>query len=530
MSNVVDGNQCQTYGISSWLPFQGTGCYFYDPYSFRSFYMASFGMGGLSPENTPGQQQAYAECKAVAPIMLGGDYYPLTPYSLTNMVWMAWQFDRPEQGDGVVQAFRRGQNDEATQTFHLRGLEPSAFYEVTNFDLQTVTKASGHELMERGLAIEIADKPGAALLTYQIAKLSDSPAAMTSVPCDDPNFGLSPYVWKMTGSTGDARAEATFPGAYFKTMVKGTSTLGVVIDGTANDGCPTPSMPVVEYSIDDGPFTVVPLTQTGAVYTLPVINKLDAVAAHRFEFYFRAANLGENRWTASTAHLRIAGIAMDSSGSLTAYPMRPKKAIAYGDSITEGVGVDAKFTSWELLAPNDARETWVGLVCSALQCEYGQIGSGGQGLVTAYNVPGCVTAWDHYDAATPRLVDGRLVPEPDYFFCAHGNNDHVDLTSAYSSWLDTVRKACPHTRIFCIVPPAGIHRSEITAAVNARHQSGDAKVYLIDIPWMTPLAPNLGKPSAGSYDGGHPTLYGQAVFGTGIATKVQEILTKEENR
>ena len=34
-----------------------------------------------------------------------GDYYPLTPYSLYNDVWIAWQFDRPEEGEGVVQVF-----------------------------------------------------------------------------------------------------------------------------------------------------------------------------------------------------------------------------------------------------------------------------------------------------------------------------------------------------------------------------------------------------------------------------------------
>jgi hypothetical protein len=456
-----------------------------------------------------------------------GDYYPLTPYSLTNTVWMAWQFDRPEQGDGVIQSFRRGKSDETTRTFHLRGLDPSAYYELRNFDLKGLTKASGRELMDTGLTVELDSKPGSALITYHRLQSSASQSALTIVPCDNPDFGLAPYVWKQTGANGDARAEATFPGAYFKTIVKGSSTLGVVIDGTANNGCPVSSMPVIEYSMDDGPFTIVPLTQTGLLYTLPVINELDATASHRFEFYFRAADLGQNRWTASTAHLRIAGISIDATGLLAPYPMRLKRAIAYGDSITEGVGVDSKFTSWQILGPNNGRCTWVGLVCSALNCEYGQIGSGGQGLVTAYNVPGCVSAWDHYDSTSSRLVDGSLVPEPDYLFCAHGNNDHVDLTSDYTAWLGTVRQACPHTRIFCVVPPAGIHRSEIAAAVNARRQTGDGRVYLIDIPWMTPLAPNLGKPSAGSYDGGHPTLYGQAVFGTGIAARVQEILSKE---
>ena len=49
MKGVVEGNQGHTYGLSFWLPFQGTGCYLYDLYSARSFYLAGFGMWGLSP-------------------------------------------------------------------------------------------------------------------------------------------------------------------------------------------------------------------------------------------------------------------------------------------------------------------------------------------------------------------------------------------------------------------------------------------------------------------------------------------------
>ena len=37
-----------------------------------------------------------------------GDFYPLTAYSLADDVWMAFQFARPENGSGMVQAFRRG--------------------------------------------------------------------------------------------------------------------------------------------------------------------------------------------------------------------------------------------------------------------------------------------------------------------------------------------------------------------------------------------------------------------------------------
>ena len=105
MPNCVDGNQCHTWALSSWLPYQGSGCRYYDTYGYRSFYMAEYGMcAPPTPENTKAQQKSYAECKQIAPIMTFGDYYPLTGYDLGHKVWMAWQFDRPENGDGVVQA------------------------------------------------------------------------------------------------------------------------------------------------------------------------------------------------------------------------------------------------------------------------------------------------------------------------------------------------------------------------------------------------------------------------------------------
>jgi alpha-galactosidase len=114
-------------------------------------------------------KKAYAECRKIAPLMLG-DYYPLTPYSLKLDQWIAWQFNRPEQGDGVVQAFRRKDCVDAVQTFRLAGLDPKADYEITNFDVEETTKASGPELMEKGLTVESRDRPGAAVIVYRRAK------------------------------------------------------------------------------------------------------------------------------------------------------------------------------------------------------------------------------------------------------------------------------------------------------------------------------------------------------------------------
>ena len=96
-----------------------------------------------------------------------GDYYPLTPYNLEPAQWIAWQFDQPEAGAGMVQAFRREKNTEPVRTFRLRGLNPAASYEVTDFDANTPVTISGQELLDKGLTVEIKDLPGAALVVYK---------------------------------------------------------------------------------------------------------------------------------------------------------------------------------------------------------------------------------------------------------------------------------------------------------------------------------------------------------------------------
>ncbi len=166
------GNQGQTYGLSSWIPYYGhiVG---YSPqlnYNLRSYMCPAFNMAVTDPVNTIVDWGLYRhtvdQWRQVASCFLG-DYYPLTPYSLDDGQWIAWQFDRPEQGDGLVQAFRRNKNEQSTKTLRLFGLTPFAQYEVTDLDLKTPKKVLGQELMECGLPIVIAEKPGAVLIKYQ---------------------------------------------------------------------------------------------------------------------------------------------------------------------------------------------------------------------------------------------------------------------------------------------------------------------------------------------------------------------------
>jgi hypothetical protein len=359
--------------------------------------------------------------------------------------------------------------------------------------------------------------------------------AARHIAIDDANIGLSPYVWKCFGSGPAARIEATMPGAYLKIVFQGSTTVGVTIDATANQGCPAASMPVVEYSVDEGPFKIVPLAKTGEVYTLPLAFGLSAAMPHRMEIYFRAADLAQNRWRSSIDHLRMAGIALDAAGSLLPVSKRPKKAIGFGDSITEGVGVDGLFTSWQVLGVNNARASWFPVACAALGCEYGQLGSGGQGMVNkTMAVPPLPQTWDHYDANTSRLTGKLLLPEPDYIFCAMGTNDFEqdisrpnDITEDYTRCLIAMREACPHARIFCVVPPFGWHIKEIQAAVTARNQSGDARVHLIDTaPVKDGFRPG-NQPTQLAYDGVHPSVFGSALLGAVVAVEVQKVLNKE---
>lgn len=359
-------------------------------------------------------------------------------------------------------------------------------------------------------------------------KGAEEESGTQAIASDDPRLYFAPYVWKRTGNGKTARAEATMPGAYLRAVVADTSRIDLVIDGTVNAGCPPASMPVIEYSIDQGEFQILPLTRDDAVYATPLAKGLDPEKSHRAEVVFRAADLTADRWRDSKSHLSIAGLRCDAGVQLHECPRRPRLAIGFGDSITEGVGVDGLFTSWQKLGVNNARATWFPLVAAALGCEFGQLGSGGHGIArNTLEVPPLAETWDQYDAGSSRLVDGRLEPEPDYIFCALGTNDFdLNILGPYVHWLTVMRAACPNAHFFCVVPPLGVHRAEIAAAVAARNQAGDRRIHMIE---TQPLQDSYTAERATqyAYDGVHPSVYGQAMLASLIAVEVQKALNED---
>ena len=167
----LTSKQTQFYGLAFWEPYFGAPVYpadRVDVYGFRSGISMMTGLGYDSRRKDLDYallRKLVAQRDEVVPNYYG-DYYPLTPWSAEPNAWIAWQFDRPEQGRGVVQAFRRPQSLYETARFKLRGLEPDARYALTNFDVPGSTGATGRELMERGLLAPIGEQPGAVIITY----------------------------------------------------------------------------------------------------------------------------------------------------------------------------------------------------------------------------------------------------------------------------------------------------------------------------------------------------------------------------
>jgi alpha-galactosidase len=168
------GNQGHTYGLSFWVPFQGTGTGSgaLSPYLLRStmhtHFTACFDVRRKDLDydmlrRVLGQWRRYAECYF-------GDYYPLTPYSLDPALWIAWQFDVPEKGEGIVQAFRRDKSVYESARFKLAALDTAASYTVRNLDSGDTQTISGCELSEKGLPVSLKDQPGDTVIMYSRAK------------------------------------------------------------------------------------------------------------------------------------------------------------------------------------------------------------------------------------------------------------------------------------------------------------------------------------------------------------------------
>ncbi len=113
-------------------------------------------------------RQMVAVWRQAAPILLHGDYYPLTPFSKATDSWVAWQFHRPELGMGVVQALRHVDAPDGAFTARLSGLKSDALYALSNPETGETAQVGGDELMNAGLSIALPARAGAVWMYREV--------------------------------------------------------------------------------------------------------------------------------------------------------------------------------------------------------------------------------------------------------------------------------------------------------------------------------------------------------------------------
>lgn len=155
-----------TYGIAHWIPYFGTAINSSDPYIFWSQATPATSVGPEPQRVDPALMRLLGQWRQVADNFYG-DFYPLTPYVTDSSAWMAWQFDRPGKGQGMVQAFRRPGSPFESARFRLRGLDRGARYTVENVNGGAAATLTGRELAEAGLPVHIETSPGAAVMVYR---------------------------------------------------------------------------------------------------------------------------------------------------------------------------------------------------------------------------------------------------------------------------------------------------------------------------------------------------------------------------
>lgn len=168
-----NGQQCHSYGLNFYLPLHGTGVFYNTtPYYLRSGLSSGIVVNWHMNNTTslPVMQKAVRDLRRLQPYYFG-DYYPLTgAKSITeDNIWLAYQMNRPEEGDGIIVAFRRKDCTGDKLLVKLKGLDKDASYELLDEDTNTKSTHTGRELSD-GITLTQKEKPGSILIDYKKIK------------------------------------------------------------------------------------------------------------------------------------------------------------------------------------------------------------------------------------------------------------------------------------------------------------------------------------------------------------------------
>lgn len=172
---LIEGAQCHHMSFNHWMPYSGTGSgRSYDTYRMRSAYSPALSCAhtfsdreafGTDPKKMTWLKNILEEYLKVRPLM-NGDFYPLTEISDRTDVWAASQFDRPEEGDGMIQIFRREKSPYKTAALQLFAVDKKCDYCIIDADDNSEFVISGAALEESGFEVTIPQKRTAKIYFY----------------------------------------------------------------------------------------------------------------------------------------------------------------------------------------------------------------------------------------------------------------------------------------------------------------------------------------------------------------------------
>jgi lysophospholipase L1-like esterase len=369
--------------------------------------------------------------------------------------------------------------------------------------------------------------------------------SQTVVPFNDANWFFSPYNWTPLGTT---EIVANEPGAYCLLTFSNSSQAVLNLDTAGIPpaiGSSTSTTMVVQWSINNIVFPPHTLLTTDTQLTLAT--GLTA-SAYTLRFWFVASNNYssnadyKDRWTRTVPvkdgylvppqSLRITGISLDSGATVSPPALRPKRALFFGDSITEGLHVYSTNP-----AISDSEKTYAIACAGQLNAEYGIVGNAGQGwakTLSGSGVPPFVQAFSQFYADTPRFPLPTGTQAPDYVFLNMGTNDDLNprisddiVTGGALAWLQQIRTYLPTSEIILVVPFRSSYAAALKSAYNQYQalQPNDKQILFLNLGFtaMTSIT-NTG----GSSDTIHPYAPTQAALGYQLTAALQTALGRND--
>jgi hypothetical protein len=306
--------------------------------------------------------------------------------------------------------------------------------------------------------------------------------AQTAVTFPNSSIYLSPYAWRVDNSNA-----AIMPtgGGYMKFQVTGTSQITLNADTTINASLSAQNMPSVKVIVDtptqDGVASYIQFPNNNTLGTPVVLaTGLNAATVYNVLLSFIGGSPEDvNCWQQQACQTRVMSLQFDSGAVLSPAFTRPKNCVFWGDSyLASSFGLPQTGAYYSYI---DFTLSWPFSTSYALNCEYGQIGIGGQGWVTngSYgNYPPFPQTWNAYDANNAKAFS----PAPDYAFVAEGINDHgqspASVQAAVTSTLQAMRVAFgPSTRILFVIP---LNRQQVAAIRAGIGAAQDPNTFVID--------------------------------------------------